>query len=279
MKRRHTKIVTTLIILFTLIGLFGTHSVSEAKGPSLSTKTVTVPAGKTVDNFFAIGQNAVINGTVRNMVLVVGGNLTIHSTARIDELIVVIGGSVTEDKGSHATENIFSFAWNKRVLDAFLFGGVILLSTSLAKLIVALILILFSTLSGQLIPESFIKQSLFGSWKLWLTGLIAGIWILILIGILSVTIIGIPIAIVLLVLPFISFLILTGQMSRELGQRLIPERQPTWLTTVLGAFFLSSVLGFPLIGLLFYFGVMVLSLGHLILWVTEHWQGRKDRSM
>lgn len=279
MNRKNKIILTALVVLFTVLGVFGGTSVSKAKSQSLSTKTVTVPVGKTVDNFFAIGQNATIDGYVRNMVLVVGGNLKIHSTARVDELVVVIGGSVTEDKGSHTTENIFSFAWNKRVLDAFLFGGVILLSSSLAKLIVALILILFSTLAGQFVPESFIKQSLFGSWKLWLTGLIAGIWILILAGILTITIIGIPVAIVLLVLPFFSFFILTGAISRDLGFRLIPERQQTWLTTVLGAFILAGLMGFPLIGLLFYFGMMVLSLGHLILWVTEHWQGRKHKSV
>ncbi len=275
MTHRIKKALKLSILCFVFIGLMSNLSVTHAQSVHSSDKSLTVPQGKTVDNLFAIGQNATVNGTVRNLVLVVGGNLHIHSKAQVDELILVIGGDVTVDPGSHTTENIFSFAWNKRVLDAFLFGGAVLLSSWLFKLVVALVLILFATLASFWEPPSIRKHRLFGSWKLWLTGLITAIWLVILIGILTITIVGIPVAIILLIIPAVAFFVLVGAISQELGARIIPEKKANWTTTILGAFLLASILDFPLLGLLFYLGVMVLSLGHLVLWITEHWNNRK----
>lgn len=263
--------IVGMVCLFFLASV----SFSHAKDKSTATKVMTVPVNQTVDNFFVFGHNATIDGTVRNLVLVVGGDLHVHPSAHVKELIIVIGGTVTQDQGTHVTENIFSFAWNKRVLDAFLFGGAILLSSWVVKLFVAVILVLFSTIASFFVPRSVEKQGLLGSWKLWLTGLIAALWILVLIVILAVTIVGIPIALLLLIIPVIAFFMSAGAISQEIGWRLIPERQGKWITTVLGAFVLTALLSFPLVGLLLYSALLVLSLGHLMLWVTEKWQQRK----
>lgn len=277
MTKRNKGIMKVGLFVLFLMALASNVSVSHAEEVHSSDKTITVPQGKTVDNLFAIGQNATVDGHVRNLVLVVGGNLKIHSTAHVDELILVIGGNVTIDPGSYTTENIFSFAWNKRVSDALLFGGAVLLSSWLFKLIIAIFLILFATLASFWEPPSIRKHRLFGSWKLWLTGLITAIWLVVLVGILAFTIVGIPVALILLVIPVIAFFVLTGGISRELGVRLIPERNANWTTTILGAFLLACILGFPLFGLLFYLCLIVLSLGHLILWLSDHWNNRKRK--
>lgn len=258
------------LILFLFVATF-----LPAEAKSGSNKVLIVPAGETVDNFFSIGHNASIEGTVRNLVFVVGGDLHLSSTAKVKELIIVIDGSVIQDSGTHVTENIFSFAWNKSVTDAFLFGGALLLSGWVIKLLLALFLILFATLGAYVTPSSIDKHGLFGSWKLWLTGVIAGLWLLILIVILSITIVGIPFALILMIIPLVSCLIVSGSLSRELGQRLLPEKQGGWESTVLGAIILSGLMGLPLIGFLLIFGLTILSLGHMVLWITDKWKGRK----
>ncbi|WEG11974.1 hypothetical protein PU629_17870 [Pullulanibacillus sp. KACC 23026] len=260
-----------LVILFIFSGL----SLSYAKDKTDSSKVIRVPEGHTVDNFFSIGHNAVIDGTVRNLVLVVGGDLHVHSTAKVKELIIVIDGSVIQDPGTHVTENLVAFAWNKRVMDAFLFGGAILLSSWVVKLILALIIIIVSTIGALLVPDSFNKEDLFGSWKLWLTGLIAGVWLVILVVLLAITIIGIPFALLLLLLPAFGFFMVSGRMSRELGRRILPARSENWLTSLVGAFFLTALLEFPLVGFLLALGLLILSMGHLILFIAGFWQRRK----
>lgn len=242
---------------------------------SSSDDKVSLPAGQTVDNFFTIGQDASINGTVRNLVLVVGGNLHIHSTAKIKELVIVIDGTVSQDQGTRVTENIFSFDWNKSVRDSMLFGGIILLSSWVAKLIFAIILIGISTLTSLILPKSMKEKGLLGNGKIWLTGFIASLWLSILVIVLFVTIIGIPLALILLLVPIVSFFFASGAFSREIGLRLLPERQGGWLSTVVGAFILTSLFGFPIIGLLIYIGLTILSLGHMIRWLLEAWKRRK----
>jgi hypothetical protein len=270
--KRTLKFVTSFIFLLVL--LTASSQLSFAKSSSHDA-VVSLPAGQTVDNFFTIGHDASINGTVHNLVLVVGGDLHIHSKAKINELIIVIDGTVSQDQGTHITENIFAFDWNKSVRDTMLFGGIILLSSWVAKLIFAIIMIGISTLVGLFVPKSMTKEGLLGNGKVWLTGFIATLWVIILVIVLFVTIIGIPIALVLLVVPVIAFFFSSGALSREIGLRLLPERNGGWLTTVLGAFILTALFSFPLIGFLIYIGLTILSLGHMIRWIVESWKGRK----
>lgn len=271
MRLKHFLSIAGLVLLFFMCSVSFTH----ARSSSSTSKVIKVPTGQTVDNFFVFGHNATIDGKVRNLVLVVGGDLTIHSSATVNELIIVIGGSVFQDQGSHVTENILAFAWNKRVIDAFLFGGAILLSNWIIKLFIAIVIIFFSTLTSFVIPKSVEKQGLFGSWKLWLTGLITGLWLLIIIAILAVTIVGIPVALCLLIFPALGFFMVSGAISRDIGLRLLPERQGRWMPTVLGAVILSALLSFPLVGILLYLAFMVISLGHIMYWIADKWEGRK----
>jgi hypothetical protein len=269
---RTLKFITSFIVLLVLLTVGS--QMSFAKNASHDA-VVSLPAGQTVDNFFTIGHDASINGTVHNLVLVVGGDLHIHSKAKINELIIVIDGTVIQDQGTHITENIFAFDWNKSVRDTMLFGGIILLSSWIAKLIFAIILIGFSTLASLFVPKSMTKEGLLGNGKVWLTGFIASLWVVILVIVLFVTIIGIPLALILLIVPVIAFFFSSGALSREIGLRLFPERNGGWLTTVLGAFILTALIGFPLIGILIYFGLTILSLGHMVRWIVESWKGRK----
>ncbi|HSU79069.1 MAG TPA: hypothetical protein VLK78_01525 [Candidatus Angelobacter sp.] len=270
--KRALQYLTSLILLLVLLNSGAQMSFAKT---TTHDDVVSLPSGQTVDNFFTFGQNASINGTVRNLVLVVGGNLHIHSKAKIKELIIVIDGTVSQDQGTHVTENIFSFDWNRSVRDSILFGGIILLSSWVAKLIFAIIMMGISTLMGLFIPKLMKNQGLLGNGKLWLTGFIASLWVVILVIVLVVTIVGIPLALILLLVPLIAFFFAAGAFSREIGLRLLPERQGGWLSTVLGAFILTALFGFPIIGMLIYIGLTILSLGHLIRWIVDAWKGRK----
>lgn len=241
----------------------------------LNEKRTTLPANEKVDNVIILGHDIDIKGKVDTSAIVVNGNLKISKTARINGLVLVINGSVTQDPGSYVRENILALKFTNETINHLLIGAAILLSTWLVQFVLSIGFVLLAVLIGLLLKNKgtqdidFYKQQ---AGKLILVGAVASIALAGIISLLIITVFGIPLAILLAIPPLVFFIIGIALLSRMIGEKLLINRQlPNWLINLAGAFVLISTFNFPFFGWLILLAVFWFSTGLMIIWMKERW--------
>lgn len=241
----------------------------------LNEKRTTLPANEKVDNVIILGHDIDIKGKVDTSAIVVNGNMNISKTAKINGLVLVINGSVTQEPGSYVRENILALKFTNETINHLLIGAAILLSTWLVQFVLSIGFVLLAVLIGLLFKNKgtqdidFYKQQ---AGKLILVGAVASIALAGMISLLVITVFGIPIAILLAIPPLVFFIIGIALLSRMIGEKLLINRQlPNWLINLAGAFVLTSTFNFPFFGWLILLAVFWFSTGFMIIWMKERW--------
>ncbi len=243
-------------------------------------KRSTLPVNEKVDNVIILGHNIDIKGKVDTAAIVVNGNMNISKTARINGIVLVINGTVTQEPGSYVRENILAFKFTNQSINYLLMGLALMLSSWAVQLIVSSGLVLLTVLVGFLLKNKGAnKLELYKeqAGKIVLVGAVASIALSGIIGLLFITVFGIPLAILLAIVPFVFFMIGVTLVSRIIGEKLLVNRQlPEWLKNFAGAFVTIAVFNFPFFGLVIALAVLWFSTGFMILWLKERpWRKQK----
>ncbi|MGG5254390.1 hypothetical protein ACQYAD_12920 [Neobacillus sp. SM06] len=243
-------------------------------------KRSTLPVNEKVDNVIILGHNIDIKGKVDTAAIVVNGNMNISKTARINGIVLVINGTVTQEPGSYVRENILAFKFTNQSVNYLLTGLALLLSSWAVQLIVSSGLVLLTVLVGFLLKNKGAhKLELYKeqAGKIVLVGVVASIALSGIIGLLVITVFGIPLAILLAIVPFVFFMIGVTLLSRIIGEKLLVNRQlPVWLKDFAGAFVTIAIFNFPFFGLVIALAVLWFSTGFMILWLKEKpWRKQK----
>ena len=243
-------------------------------------KRSTLPVNEKVDNVIILGHNIDIKGKVDTAAIVVNGNMNISKTARINGIVLVINGTVTQEPGSYVRENILAFKFTNQSINYLLMGLALMLSSWAVQLIVSSGLVLLTVLVGFLLKNKGAnKLELYKeqAGKIVLVGAVASIALSGIIGLLFITVFGIPLAILLAIVPFVFFMIGVTLVSRIIGEKLLVNRQlPEWLKDFAGAFVTIAVFNFPFFGLVIALAVLWFSTGFMILWLKERpWRKQK----
>lgn len=255
--------------------------------------TVMIAADERVGSAVVISGDAVVEGTVDDVLVVIDGNITLSGTvehdvvvingeiemtdsARIggdlnlyDSEVVQTGGAVVE--GDINEESTFTFsAW-----DTFVISILFWIAITLLVLLAALV---FAAIGGrQLVTaSSFISERIGGTL---LAALLVGILIPIIAVLAFITLFGIPVAITLLivVLPMLAFLgyIVAGT---RLGLEIVARGRPLaaidhpYLSALLGVLLLQLIGLIPFVGGLIIFIAAVLGTGALALVAWDAWR-------
>lgn len=253
---------------------------ASAKEVVLTDKGLTVKQNQYTENVIVFGHNATINGSAHNVVII-NGNLKINKTAHIRDLVLVIGGEITQEKGAHVTSNLFSFQWNNQVVNLLMVAGAVLIGSWLLKFAFSLFLLvigfLFAFLLQRKVEEKkdYIKQS---RWKVILIGLATSIVLLAIEVILTLTVVGISIALILLI-PILYFFFETlATLGVTIGHKIMPEVSSFWLIALVGMAIIVSMINFPLFGLIILFLIYWLSLSVMVMRLRDFFQKKKVRS-
>ena len=249
---------------------------------------------ESVDVVVVISDDAEINGTVSNFLLVVDGVATIRG--RVDEEIAVINGtlvleagavvknvtlyrsSITQESGSQVTGEInessgYSFGWGS-VIFSFLFW----VGSTFAVLLAGLLFAAFGgkqLLGAGEVGSHRIGQSVLSSLIVWI-----GLPILAIVSLVSL--IGIPfgIAILLIVLPafaFVGYLVsgtwIGGKITNRGGAKQV--RNP-YLAALIGLLILQVVSLIPFFGGFFAVLAALYGAGAVAFYAFLGWRGRRD---
>lgn len=278
---------TLSLALLTLVALATLAAPAEAQAEVSSGKDIHVAPGATQDKVLSLGGNVFIEGTIREDVFVIGGSITISgevgqsvvgigsriivkSTARIGEDLAALGGTLEKEPGCSIAGDTIYFQTREigdKLFRDGVFQGVFSLTLIpvivVIKLVIIFLWLIAAVLGAALFPKPIayaageIRRSF---WPVFGTGLVAIVvftTFVIVAALLSVILIGIPIALALAAAGFIvkvfgrlAVLYFLGEASlRALGSKRINA-----MGAVLLGLLVFSLAGFvPVLGFLFGF--------------------------
>ncbi|HSA96266.1 MAG TPA: hypothetical protein VLJ16_09455 [Acidobacteriota bacterium] len=248
-------------------------------------KDVTIAAGETQDKVFSLGGHVFVEGTVREDVFVIGGSITISgevgqsvvgigshvlikSTAKIGQDLAALGGKLEKEPGCSIVGDTIYFETRElgdRLFKDGFFQGLFSLSIIPLIVVVKLVLIFLWLIAAAIGVALFPKPIAFAAgeirknfWPALGTGIVAILvftMLVIFAALLSVILIGIPIALALGVAGFLVkvfgrlavFYFLGDWLLKTLGSK----RVTAMGAVILGLFVFSLATFVPVLGFLF----------------------------
>lgn len=267
---RKGKVVFSLFIILFLASFIIRPTLAYG-GDIIHDDPTTVAKGQTVENVVVFGSDAVIKGKVTGAVIVIDGNLSIEKTAKINDVVLVVGGHIKQVQGAELDDDVLNFTFGNGASLGFILAGIVLLSSWALRLgfsllcIIVVILTLLIMRNKTEVLNNVVKDKPI---RTLLIGAVSSVLLLVIGGLLSVTIIGIPVALLLLILWLIFFFIGLTVVSRMVSRFIVghDNRRP-WLNGFFGALILVGFMNLPFLGWLLILGVTWISTAFMVLWV------------
>ncbi|WP_028775397.1 hypothetical protein [Shimazuella kribbensis] len=238
-----------------------------------SNKGLFIPSQQKVDHIVEFGSDVTLSGSVHE-IIVVGGNLHITKTAHVGELVLVIGGKITQEPGAKVTDEVFHLSFDNQLANNLLITSSFLFGWWFFRLSVSLLLLLLPIITALVAKKHYIdsivtKIRLDFKQIMWV-GIAVSLLLLGIVSLLFISVIGIPLLfIVAMIIALFSILSLTA-ISVMIGEQILLTRgREKWLTVAIGSTIFASAINFPLIGGILLVGFHWLSLGFMTIWLWE----------
>lgn len=268
-----------ILLVIALLLLFPGNALADELSAQFGGNPLVVPVGHSVESVFALSTDARIGGSVRDVVLVINGDVYLEPTAQTD-LVIDLGGQVFNPANAVAKTGIFRLSLTPQFINQLFIGLAMILGFWLARLIISVLGIVLLTALGFLLRKrlqqgvSLLQTS---ALRLFAIGLAASLMIMGLIILLSLTVIGIPLAILLSIVGIMATFLGILPVMEYLGKEVLSPRlleYPSLSKWFILALLLVAVLNLPLIGVIVLLGVAFTSLGVAL---TIGWMYLKER--
>lgn len=266
-------IILVCALMFVLAAPLQTFAQSER---DFGKMPVFVPENSTVERVVVWGNDVRIAGTVKEIVVVIYGDVYLEPTAKVD-LVMDLGGHVHDSSGKSSYKDIFEVSFNQELLNQLLLAGSLILGLWSLRLTLSFLGILALSALGlalrnrlryarELLQEQGVRMLGLG-----LTLALISLTVSVL---LTFTVIGIPLALLIGVIALVSAVIgllpVMGYLSDKLLASSLSSHPP------LTYFFAQAVLlvalaNLPLVG--FVFILCVGWTGVAVTWVS-FWKKR-----
>lgn len=249
---------------------------------------VTVTEGNQVENILAIGTDVRIGGAVNDVVFVINGNVDLEATAQVD-LVIDLGGSVQNSARKYPENGILEFNFTRVVFNNLMIGGVMVIGFWLLRLMLSLLAILALTGAGFILekrlmdrdkPEKFLDLLSSSGLRLLGIGTLASVVILAFIIILSISMIGVPLAVFITIVSAIAMILGMIPVMEYLGKKVLAEQflQSSLLTRLLvESILFVAMANLPLIGSVFLLGTGLTGLGVVMVQIGVYFEKRKKK--
>lgn len=278
-KRKFRGAVLMLLLLVFLISWPAQAQASEML-TRLGGNPAVVGQGQRVDTVVAIDTDAQIAGVVKDVVLVINGNVTLAASARVD-LVIDLGGHVANFSSEKVRSGVIEVSPTPELIQDLMLGALLLLGTWIARIVASLLGVLLLTGLGYAIHKHLDRASGFlanAPGRLFAIGVAGGLVSFALVVLLSVTIIGIPVAVLVLFLTalaaFLGILPLLDYLGREFLNAKVQDYPPITRWLILAGLFVALV-NVPLLGFFFLLSVGAAGLGLSIILTWGSVRGRK----
>ena len=242
---------------------------------------MSIAKGQSIEDALVLGHHAIVAGSVRKMIVVVDGNLTLLPTSKTD-IAIDLGGRLTIDPGARVRKilhlSLASPFWNGLfvgvLIGLLLWCGWFLLSVGGGIVTIGLAWMLQKNLAA---PLRLLEQSVR---RAGVTGLLVSLLALSLAAMMITTILGIPLALVVvfayLLLGIAGFPVIAVWLGQLLWPKTLPSR-PLWQDALAGIVILLSLFNLPVIGILLFVLVEITAVGITTRWLWLRWSMRKAR--
>jgi len=244
--------------------------------PLVYGQDVNIPEGQEIEDLILIGGNAVVAGSVREDIIVVYGNLTLKPTARVGHGVAILGGQVSQDPGAIVAKDIYRMDLGSATLNALLLGTLMLLGLEVLRLVGLVILILAAVMISLMMARSTQLAAGLMARNLWkgiLLGLVGTMGLAVATALLALTIIGLPLAILLVLAVLAMDLFGISVLSLSLGQTVVSRSGrsswSSWASAAIGGTFLALLISVPLLGILVLIAVLTIGVGVALLYLLE----------
>jgi hypothetical protein len=255
---------------------------------------LTIGPGESWDNVVVVGGDAVIEGTVRNGVVVVGGNLTVRAGASIghspsghpdDAAIVTVFGKLTIEPGAVVSGRVVDIAGGASgALHAVFVDPIVqpwrwdsILGWILSTVFLALVALIIAAIAPRQVAfvRDRARRHFFSSLGWGVLG--AVIFVPLVTIILIVTLIGIPVVvpwlgIVLPVMLLFGFVAIGAVVGRLILGKREDQRAQVMLAAIMGVVILSVIRWIPFAGAIIIFLAFLLGFGATY---TAIWEWRR----
>lgn len=262
----------SVIFLALLLGFLLLISPANAMAKGIfEHQNTVVPANQSVDNVVAVGGDVTIQGNVKDSVVVLNGDVSIKASAKINGSVIVIGGKLQQEQGAVIADEVMNISLDTATQNSFMFGGGLVVGTWLLQLAASVLFVIPPVLTVFLSKRRLephvdrVRQS--PGYPLYI-GFFTGLILIAVTMLLFVSVVGIPLAIILLIFVVVSFIyglallsILTGEKIQGIFGR------SNWIVSLAGSVLLVSFMNVPLIGGILFLGVMFFSIGITTLWM------------
>lgn len=268
-----------IIIISILLFSLPNYALADAIVTQVGGNPITVPEGHSVETVLSVGADARIAGSVTDAVFVVNGNVYLEPTAQVD-LVIVLGGHVYNSALKGAKTGVFEVNFTEKLINETLLAGALLFGIWVLRVVVSLLGIVFFTGLGY-----FMRNRLSSSENLLSTAFIRlfGIgtaFVMLLVSfavLLTLTVFGIPIAVLILILGVIAAVLGLVPVMQFVGNKLLSPRileYPAITRWLAQSILFVALVSLPLIGFVFLIAMGLTGLG---LALTIGWTHVKRR--
>jgi hypothetical protein len=261
-------VIFIVLMFYALMFIMPTNAM--AKGVFEHQNTI-VPGNQTVDDVVVVGGDATIMGTVNDSVVVINGNVDLKASAKINGFVLVLGGNVQQEQGAVVMDEIINLSFDNATKNSLLIGGGLVVGTWLVQLALNVLLVMLPVLTVYLCKQRinpFVDHARKSPGYLLYIGFFSSLILIALTVLLLVTIIGIPFAILIMVIVALAFIIGMAALSILIGERIQwTMGRSEWLIALTGSILLVSFMNIPFIGVILFFGVLLFSIGFMTLWL------------
>jgi hypothetical protein len=257
-----------LIFLVLILTIFSGNVYAKQ---NITKNTKILHEGQITRDVFLFGEDGVISGTVKDEVVVINGDLILTGTADIKDRVFIVGGKLTREPGAKVGEGIFHVNLKHQTLNSLLLGFGAFIAIELGKLCLGLLAILASVTALFLVKSRVnrAKAALQTNFiKTGLLGLLATIGSTMVVFALTITIWGIPVAILLGAIIIVLLSIGMGALSLIFGELLLRSfnlEQNSFIQVLVGSLFIVALSNFPVFGALWGIMVFIFAMGALAL--------------
>lgn len=231
-----------------------------------------VSADTTLDTVIVMNGNATIAGKIKEDVVVVNGNAILTPTANIRERVIVLGGNLEAQPGAVIGKGVFHIGGNYPIASTLAAAGLIVLLLGFIKIVITITIIVIPILVAWLWKTKTQEASEIitqNPGKIIMTGLLGSLAIAALCVLLALTLIGIPVALILVLMALAVSVWGLGAVccafGRVLPLKAVPGERGTFMSTLYGAILLGLVFNVPFVGVVILKVCLIVAFGAVIL--------------
>lgn len=235
-----------------------------------------IPFGNTVKHLLVIGGNVNIEGTIGDEVMVINGNLRLGPTASVRDHAIVLGGNLLTEEGACVGKGVFRIGGDFAYAGTLFVTGAVIAGIWIANALITAVLLIWpgimAWLSRRLVEDvsKIIRSNPVQTVTVGGLGLMT---LTVLILMLTISVVGIPAAVLLVLLGFFILAAGMGGTCHALGCYL-PSFQEQGRIGVVQITFIGAVMGallynIPMLGFLVLLILSSAAIGGILLKVLR----------